>query len=221
MLPIIKSHLITASLGKATPIEEDHDRQARILPHGCMDIQEEAIFLTWHGLILKVSSMGVMILLYAHQLLFTFLHLPRSVVGFYQSGFLLPGDGSHYDGLLGALDSIVWKSIIIFTISSLSGGEFHWNATVCPPEVDIPEICMHGLGIWLAIRGVVQESLYTSGVIKSTHLQIPKVHLIPGYLMVSHLHVLWKILNMLQFYFMFLQFDIQIAYIESFHVLYI
>ena len=60
------------------------------------------------------------------------------------------------------------------------------NATVCPPEVDLPEICMHGLGIWLAIRGVVQESLYASKVIKSIHLQIPKVHFIPGYLMVSH-----------------------------------
>lgn len=45
---------------------------------------------------------------------------------------------------------------------------------------------MHGLGIWLAIRGVVQESLYASKVIKSIHLQIPKVHFIPGYLMVSH-----------------------------------
>lgn len=44
---------------------------------------------------------------------------------------------------------------------------------------------MHGLGIWLAIRGVVQESLYASKVIKSIHLQIPKVHFIPGYLISS------------------------------------
>ncbi len=127
--------------------------------------------------------------------------IPRSVVGFYQSGFLLPGDGSHYDGLLGALDSIVWKSIIIFTISSLSGREFHWNATVCPPEVDFPEICMHGLGIWLAIRGVVQESLYASSSNRfiCRFQKLIWSRAVSWYLMVSHLHVLWKILNMLQF----------------------
>jgi len=45
VLSIIKPHLIAASLRKASPVEEDHDRKgARVFDGRSMHVQEQTVF---------------------------------------------------------------------------------------------------------------------------------------------------------------------------------